>query len=255
MLLTIDLGNTNINFGVFEGDEILFISRIATDTERTCDQYAVEALNIFKLYGFDPRTVEGAIISSVVPELTTTIVEATQKLTGQNPMILGPGLKTGLNILTDNPAQVGTDLVAGCVGALIQYPLPCLVVDLGTATKVSIVDENGAFLGCTISAGISISLDALAQRTSQLPNVSLVAPPSVIGKNTIDSMQAGTVLGAAAMIDGLCDRIESELGHQVKTIVATGGLSKEIVKNCKHEIIHNGQLLLEGLKTVYYKNK
>ncbi|HOO25121.1 MAG TPA: type III pantothenate kinase [Clostridiales bacterium] len=254
MLLTVDMGNTNINFGVFEGDDILFLSRIATDTDRTGDQYAVEILNIFKLYGFEPKLIEGSVISSVVPELTSTLVEAIEKLTDRSPLILGPGLKTGINILTDNPAQVGSDLIAGAVAAKLLYPLPCLVVDLGTATKISIVDESGAFLGCTISAGISISLDALADRTSQLPNISLVAPASVIGKNTIDSMQAGTVFGAAAMIDGLCDRIEEELGRPVGSIVATGGLSSKIVKNCKHKIEYNGQLLLEGLKTIYYKN-
>ncbi len=254
MLLTIDMGNTNINFGVFEADEILFLSRIATDTERTSDQYAVEIINIFKLYGFEPKLIEGAIISSVVPELTSTLVEAIEKLTGHSPMILGPGLKTGVNILTDNPAQVGSDLIAGAVAAKLMYPLPCFVVDLGTATKISVIDENGSFLGCTISAGISISLDALADRTSQLPNINLLAPPSVIGKNTIDSMQAGTVFGAAAMIDGLCDRMEEELGRPAGSIVATGGLSDKIVRNCRHKVLYNGQLLLEGLKIVYYKN-
>ncbi|NLX93973.1 MAG: type III pantothenate kinase, partial [Clostridiales bacterium] len=128
------------------------------------------------------------------------------------------------------------------------------VIDLGTATKISLIDKNGSFCGCTISPGVNISLEALKHRTSQLPNISLTAPASVIGKNTIDSMQAGTVFGAAAMIDGLCDRIERELGEDVKTIVANGGLAQKIIKSCAHHILYNGELILEGLKIIYNKN-
>lgn len=255
MLLAIDMGNTNITIGAFSGDTKIFVSRLATDRARTGDQYAVELLNIFKLYGITPADFSGAIISSVVPELTGAIAEAAEKTAGFKPMLLGPGLKTGINILTDNPAQVGADLVAGAVAANALYKLPCLVVDLGTATKISVIDENGAFCGCTISSGVAISLEALAQRTSQLPNISLTAPGTVIGKNTVDSMQAGTVFGAAAMIDGLCDRIEQELGVTSGTIVATGGLASEIVKACRHDVLYNGELILEGLKIIYLKNK
>lgn len=254
MLLAIDMGNTNITIGAFSGDTKIFVSRLATDRARTGDQYAVELLNIFKLYGITPADFSGAIISSVVPELTGAIAEAAEKTAGFKPMLLGPGLKTGINILTDNPAQVGADLVAGAVAANALYKLPCLVVDLGTATKISVIDENGAFCGCTISSGVAISLEALAQRTSQLPNISLTAPNAVIGKNTVDSMQAGTVFGAAAMIDGLCDRIEQELGVTAGTIVATGGLAREIVKTCRHDVIYNGELILEGLIIIYNKN-
>lgn len=196
----------------------------------------------------------GAIISSVVPELTAEIISAVEKITSIKAMLLGPGLKTGMNILTDNPAQVGADLIAGAVAAASHYRLPCLVVDLGTATKISVIDENGSFCGCTISAGVAISLDALKNSTSQLPNISLSPPPRVIGKNTIDSMQSGTVFGTAAMIDGLCEKIENELGEKSRTIVATGGLGRDITNSCKHSIIYNGELVLEGLRLIYSKN-
>jgi len=254
MLLTIDIGNTNITFGAYSTDDLLFVSRLATDRARTTDQYAVELLSILNLYKLSSNQFSGAIVSSVVPELTAEIVNAVEKTTSLKPMLLVPGLKTGINILTDNPAQVGADLIAGAVAAVSQYTLPCLVVDLGTATKISVIDENGSFCGCTITAGVNISLDALAQRTSQLPNISLTAPSHVIGKNTIESMQSGTVFGAAAMIDGLCEKIEEELGLEIKSFVATGGLSRDIVKSCKKPIIYNGQLILEGLKIIYNKN-
>ncbi len=254
MLLAIDMGNTNITLGAYSEDTLLFVSRLATDRARTTDQYAVDLLNILNLYKVTSTAFSGAVIGSVVPELTTAIANAVEKITCIKPMLLGPGLKTGMNILTDNPAQVGADLIAGAVAAASQYPLPCLVVDLGTATKISIIDENGSFCGCTISAGVSISLEALAQRTSQLPNINLTPPLRIIGKNTVDSMQAGTVFGAAAMIDGLCERIEEELGENARTIVATGGLAHDIVISCKHNVIYNGVLVLEGLKIIYQKN-
>ncbi len=254
MLLTIDAGNTNIAIGVFSQDTLLFATRIATEKAKTADQYAVEFLNIFNLYAVKSAEFSGAIISSVVPELSGTIAVAAEKITGCKPLLLGPGVKTSMNILTDNPAQVGADLVAGAVAAAALYSLPCLVIDLGTATKISVIDANGSFCGCTISPGVNISLEALKQRTSQLPNISLSAPTNVIGKNTIDSMQAGTVFGAAAMIDGLCDRIERELGEPAKTIVANGGLAQKIINSCEHPIVYNGELILEGLKIIYNKN-
>ncbi len=255
MLLTIDIGNTNITMGVYNKDELIFVSRLATDRSRTPDQYAVEFKQIFSLYNTPLNSFGGAAISSVVPELSATMSEAVKKITGCKPMILGPGIKTGMNILIDNPAQLGADLLAGCVGAAALYPLPCLVIDLGTASKISVVDKNGNFCGCTISPGIGISLDALSARTSQLPNISLKTPARAIGKNTIDSMQSGTVFGYAAMIDGLCEKLEEELGDKVMSTVATGGLAKDLVKSCKRDIIYNGDLILYGLKVLYEKNR
>lgn len=255
MLLVVDVGNTNINIGAYSGDELVFVSRISTDRSKTRDQYAVELKSIFALYNADLLSFSGSIVGSVVPELTYELCEAISVLTHTEPVTLSPGIRTGLNIKTDNPAEVGADLVAGAVGALTQYEMPCLVLDLGTATKISVLDKNGAFLGCTIAPGVSISLDALSSRTSQLPSIRFKAPTCVIGKNTVDSMQSGTVFGVASMLDGMCDRIEEELSENISTVVATGGLSGDIVKCCKREVITNRNLILEGLKAIYYKNK
>ena len=255
MLLAIDIGNTNITMGVYNKDELVFVTHIATDRSRTPDQYAVEFKQIFALYDMPQNSFEGAAISSVVPELSATMSKAVEKITDKKPMILGPGIKTGMNILIDNPAQLGADLLAGGVGAAALYPLPCLVIDLGTASKISVIDKNDSFCGCTISPGIGISLDALSARTSQLPNISLKTPARAIGKNTIDSMQSGTVFGYAAMIDGLCEKLEEELGEEVKTTVATGGLARDLVKSCKRDIVYNGELVLYGLKVLFEKNK
>jgi len=255
MLLTIDIGNTNITIGAYNSDELVFVSRIATDRSKTPDQYAIDFKQIFALYNTQQNSFQGAAISSVVPELSSSLSEAVKKVTGCKPMILGPGIKTGMNILIDNPAQLGADLLAGCVGAAALYPLPCLVVDLGTASKISVIDKNGAFCGCTITPGIGISLDALSARTSQLPSISLKTPAKAIGKNTIDSMQSGTVFGYAAMIDGLCEKLEEELGEKVMSTVATGGLAKDLIKSCKRDIAYNGELIHYGLKVLYEKNK
>ena len=255
MLLVIDIGNTNITLGVYNKDELVFVSRLATDKSKTPDQYAIDLKQIFALYETPLSSISGAAISSVVPEITGTASEAIEKLTGCKAMVLGPGIKTGMNILIDNPAQLGADLLAGCIGAAALFPLPCLVIDLGTASKISVIDKNGAFCGCTISPGIGISLDALSARTSQLPSISLKTPAKAIGKNTVDSMQSGTVFGYAAMLDGLCEKLEEELGEKVMSTVATGGLAKDLVKSCKREITYNGQLILYGLKVLYEKNR
>jgi len=255
LLLTIDIGNTNISIGAYEGESLRFVSRLATDRSRTPDQYAIELVDVFALYSVEHGAFEGAILSSVVPELTAAVTRAVSHVTGCTPLILGPDLKTGLNILTDSPAQVGADLVAGAAAAGDLYPLPCLVIDLGTATKISALNEHGAFCGCAIAPGVSISLEALSAKTSQLPSISLERPRCVIGKNTVDSMQAGVVFGTAAMLDGLCDKMEAELGRPVRSIVATGGLSSDIIKSCTRTILHNAELILYGLKLIYDKNQ
>ena len=253
MLLTIDVGNTNITFGGFKSEDLEFLARIKTDKNKTSDQIAVELKNIFSLYEVKD-IFDGAVISSVVPELTKYICEAVNKITGLTPLVLGPGVKTGMNILTDDPAQVGADLVAGGVGAAALYPLPCLIIDLGTATKICLIDKNGAFRGCAISPGIGISLEALSSKASQLPSISFTTPDHSIGTNTIDSMRSGIVFGTAAMLDGLCAKIEEEYGEKAAATVATGGYSKDIVKSCNRDIIYNGELIHYGLKKVFEKN-
>ena len=254
MLLTVDIGNTNITLGIFEKDNLLFTSRLATDRKRTEDQYAVELLNIFKLHNARISEFSGAIVSSVVPEVTEHLKQAVEFVTGKTPYVLQSDVGSGLKIINDAIGQLGADIAAVSVAAIKKYPLPCFIMDLGTATKIILVDENEMFMGCTISAGVGISLDALASRTSQLPAVSLKAPASSIGTNTVDCMKSGTVFGTAAMLDGLTKRMEKDFGKQVASIVATGGLSKEIVKNCEREVIYDQNLILEGLKFIYENN-
>lgn len=254
MFLAIDVGNTNITFGAYDGDNLVFISRIATDRKKTSDQYAVDFRQIFHLHDTPCHSFSGTALSSVVPEINEEICNAIDMLTGHKPMILGPGIKTGMNILIDNPAQLGADLLAGGVGAAALYPLPCLVVDLGTASKISVIDKKGAFRGCTIAPGIGISLEALSAKTSQLPSISLKTPTHSIGTNTPDSMKAGIVYGFAAMIDGLCDKLESELGEGSAYVVATGGLAEDLIKSCRRKIEYNRELVLFGLKVISEKN-
>ncbi|MBQ7288214.1 MAG: type III pantothenate kinase [Clostridia bacterium] len=254
MLICVDIGNTNITLGGYKEEKLVFTARLTSDARRTADQYAVEIYDILRLNGHASAEVQGAILSSVVPTLTKSISMAFNKLCGFSPMMLGPGVKTGLNIKIDNPAQLGADLVAGAIGAMAKYPLPCIVIDMGTATTISAINEKGEFLGGAIAAGINLTLEALTKNTAQLPMVGIEAPKSAIGSNTIDCLKSGLVLGAAAMLDGLIDRMETELG-QSATVVATGGLCGEIIPHCKRKIFVDDNLLLDGLKRIYEKNR
>lgn len=253
MLLTIDIGNTNVTLGAYDASVLSFTARLSTDCGKTSDQYAIEIKDVLSLYGQSFEDIEDCIISSVVPSVAESISGAVSKLCHIVPLILGPGVKTGLNIKIDNPAQLGADLVAGAVGALEEYTMPCVIIDMGTASTVSVLDKNGTFLGGVIAAGVRLTLKALTANTSQLPSIPIEAPKSVIGTNTVECMQSGLVYGTAAMIDGLLEQIEEELG-ETPTFVATGGLSKEIITHCKKNIIYNENLLLEGLKAIYEKN-
>ncbi|MBP1582102.1 MAG: type III pantothenate kinase [Oscillospiraceae bacterium] len=254
MALAIDIGNTNIVLGCFHGEEIEFIARIATERNRTAEQYAAEIKSIIQLYDKDPKNIEGSIISSVVPPLTTVLKHAVERITGKTPMIVGPGLKTGLNIKIDNPAQLGADMVVTAVAGIRKYPLPQIIIDMGTATTFSVISGKGEFLGCSIMAGVNLSLNALSGGTAQLPAIDLSNPKKVCGSNTIDSMTSGAVYGNASMVDGMIDRLSEELGEEM-TVIATGGISKLITPHCKHSIILNDDLLLQGLAMLYYKNK
>lgn len=254
MLLTIDIGNTNLTLGVYDESVLLFTARLSTDTRLTSDQYAVAIKDVLALHNTDYSDIEDCIIASVVPTVATSVANAISLLCHIVPLELGPGLKTGLNIKIDNPAQLGADLVAGAVGAISEYTLPCIVIDMGTATTVSVINGEGQFIGGSIAAGVMLTLKALTENTSQLPSINLSAPPSVIGRNTVDCMRSGLILGTASMIDGLIERISAEL-DEIPTVIATGGLSKEIITHCKSEIIYNENLLLEGLREIYEKNK
>ena len=253
MLICIDIGNSNITIGVFDGDEPRFTARLATDTRRTSDQYAIEIRDILHIYDIERSSITHAAVSSVVPVVGSAIERAIERIFGISPVVLGPGVKTGLNIKIDNPAQLGADLAAGAVGALAKYPCPCIIIDMGTASTISVLGKNGEFLGGAIAAGVKLTMDALASRTAQLPSVGLEAPKKVIGTNTNDCIKSGLIIGQAAMLDGLITRMERELG-QSATVVATGGLAPEVVKHCDHEIILDDNLLLDGLRIIHDKN-
>ena len=254
MLLAIDIGNTNITLGVFKEKELIFVSRLATQRVKTKDEYAFELLNMFSLNSINPKECSGAIISSVVPEITYNIGNAVLLTTGCTPKYVDSTVETGLKIITKIPGQLGADMVVGSVAAIAKYPLPCLVIDLGTATKMFVLDKEGTFLGCTISAGVGISLNALSSGASQLPNINIAAPETAIGTETIGCMQSGAVFGTACMIDGMIERFEQESGYRFKSLVATGGYAQRIVPHCKNEIIFDDNLLLDGLKVIYDKN-
>ena len=254
MILALDIGNTNITIGCYLGKELLFISRMATDRSRMEDQYAIELRDILDINGVSASGITGSIISSVVPPLTSYISRAVKKITSTDPLLVGPGIRTGLNIRIDNPATLGADLVAGCVAAMDRYPCPAIIIDMGTATTLSVLDAQKNMIGGLILPGVRISLDALCNRTSQLPQISLDAPQHVIGANTIESMAAGSVYGSAAMIDGLCDRVEAEVGAPC-TVVATGGLAHQIVPCCRRTVLLDENLLLDGLRILYERNQ
>lgn len=253
MILAIDVGNTNIVLGGWEGDKLTFFSRLETNKRKTGDGYAIEFKSLFELYRVNTESIDGSIISSVVPQITGSVQSATEKITGKKPLIVGPGIKTGLNIRIDNPSELGSDIVADAVAAISQYPKPIIVFDMGTATVISVINKDGLFLGGVIVTGTRTALDALSENAAQLPQVDASAPARVIGSNTIDSMMSGAVYGTVCMIDGMIDRIEREIGQKA-TVVATGGNSMDIVPLCDRQIIRNPNLLLEGLMILYQKN-
>lgn len=253
MILAIDMGNTNIVLGGIDESRIWFSERITTNHNHTDLEYAVLFKQVLELYQIAPEQIEGAILSSVVPPLNATILAAVEKILGKTPMLVGSGMKTGLNILMDNPKTVGSDLIVASVAALNEYPIPAIIIDMGTATTMCVVDKSGNYIGGVILPGLKVSLDSLSGKTAQLPHISLEAPARTIGKNTIDSMRAGIVYGSAGQIDGIIDRMEEELGQKA-TVIATGGLSQYIVPLCRHEIIFDDPLLLKGLLILYRKN-
>ena len=254
MLLAIDIGNINILIGGIQDDQIIFKARIATDRTRTSDQYGVEIKNMIEALGSKISDISDCIISSVVPPVFNSVRTGVIKIIGKQPMVVGPGLKTGLNIHVDVPSQVGSDRIVIAVAALAEYQAPLILIDMGTATTIEVVEPENRYLGGVIFPGVKVSLDALTSRAAQLPGISLDQPKQVIGKNTVDCMRSGTMYGNAAMIDGLVDRMEEELGHK-STIIATGGLARFITPLCKREIIVEKDLLLKGLNLLYKKNK
>ena len=253
MILAIDIGNTNIVIGCFEGNNIKFTERLSTNHKATELEYAILFKNVLEIYSIKPESIDGGIISSVVPSITNVIKNAMGKLTENNIIVIGPGIKTGLSILTDNPAQLGSDLVVDAVACINEYPLPAMIFDLGTATTISVVDKNKNYLGTVIMPGMEVSLNSLVGGTSKLPKISLEPPKSVIGKNTVDSMKSGILYSTASSIDGMIEKIEAEYGEPM-TVIATGGLAGTVVPLCRHDIILDDELLLKGLAIIYNKN-
>lgn len=254
MILAIDIGNTNIVIGCIRGEEILFVERLSTDTTKTVLEYAISFKNVLEMYHLNPEDIQGSIISSVVPPVTNIVKEAAVKITDRDVIIIGPGVRTGLNILTDNPAQLGSDLVANAVAGIAEYKAPMIIFDMGTATTISVIDKRNNYIGGMILPGIRVSSDSLTSRTSQLPKISVEAPKKLIGSNTIDCMKSGLIYGNASCIDGMIQRINKELGEKA-TVIATGGLAGCIIPYCMEDVIVDDALLLKGLKLIYQKNK
>lgn len=255
MIVAIDVGNSNISIGAYSGDKLLFLSRISTKNDATADEYAVKLRHIFDLYGHAVPEMEGAIVSSVVPPLSPRLCQALKLLKDVRIYTIGPGLKTGLNIKIDNPSQLGSDLVCVSVAATAKYPSPAVVVDMSTAITFSAIDSRKNLVGCAITPGVELSLNALVEGTAQLQKIDLDEPVhSVVGHNTIESMRAGSVYGNAAMIDGMIVRFREELGDNL-SVVATGAQAGYILPYCKEKIIYDENLLLDGLRLIFEKNR
>lgn len=253
MILTIEIGNSTITLGGVEGDDIRFECRINTDRVKTSDTYCIDLKTLFEVYGVELSAIEGVIIASVVPQVLNSVRTAIRKLLGKEPLVVGPGIKTGLNIRLENPAQTGAGLVAADVAALAEHKPPLVIIDMGTATTMTVLDPEGAHLGGCVCPGVKIGLDALTARTSLLPGIQLDSPDRAVGRNTADAMRSGVMFGTAAMLDGMIDRFQAETGWDF-TVIATGGLASRIVPLCRHKIIFDRYLIIKGLVKLYREN-
>lgn len=254
MILTVDIGNSNIVLGGVQDDEIVFEARLRTEATKTSDQYCVDLKILLDVYKVRPEEIEGSIISSVVPQVLNSFQTAVKKLTGKTSLVVGPGIKTGLDIRLENPGQTGADLVVADVAALREHKPPLIVIDMGTATTISVVDKTGAHIGGCIIPGVRVSMDALTDKTALLPGLQLDQPKRAIGRNTVDAMRSGIMMGTACMLDGMVERMEQELGYKT-TVIATGGIAKFIVPLCKTPMIYDKNLLIKGLVALYRDNK
>ena len=254
MILAIDIGNTNIVLGCIDKDKCLFVERLSTVRTKTELEYAIDIKNVLDIYHIHRSDIEGGIVSSVVPQITNIVKLAVEKILKKEVLVVGAGIKTGLNIRMDNPAQLGSDLVVNAVAGIAEYPVPLLILDLGTANTVSVIDKNKNYIGGMIYPGIGVSLDSLTAHASQLGGIGIEAPEHIIGKNTVECMKSGIIYSSAAAIDGIIDRLQDELEGEA-TVVATGGLAKKIVPYCKRKVILDDDLLLKGLAVIYRKNR
>lgn len=254
MILAIDIGNTNIVIGCCADGQVIFRERVSTNPTATVLEYAAMLKMAFDMNRADITAVDGAILSSVVPAVTLTMRDAVHKYLHLTPLVVGPGIKTGLRIHIDNPAQLGSDLVVDAVAGIHHYPLPQIIIDMGTATTVSVLDAEGGYRGGMILPGVAVSHDALASRTAQLPKVAFELPKHTIGTNSVDCLKSGLLYGNAGALDGLIDRINAELNAPC-TVVATGGLASVIAPLCRNKIILDDDLLLKGLSILFEKKQ
>ncbi|MBY0014181.1 MULTISPECIES: type III pantothenate kinase [Paenibacillus] len=255
MMLAVDIGNTNIVLGIYRKRELLHHFRLSTARQSTADEYGVLIHNLFQMSNISFKDVEGVIISSVVPPLVQVIVEMCVKYIGKDPLLVGPGIKTGLNLRYENPREVGADRIVNAVAAIEQYKCPLVVVDFGTATTFDCIDAGANYLGGAIVPGLGISTEALYQRASKLPRIELEKPKKVIGRNTVHAMQAGIIFGYAGQVEGIVRRIKQEMNAPVLKVIATGGLATLIAgeTDCIDEV--NPMLTLEGLRIIYDRNQ
>lgn len=253
MILAVDIGNSNIVIGGIQDTKIVFEARLRTESAKTSDEYCIDLKMILDINRVPVEEIVGAIIASVVPQVLNSLKTAISKLCGINALVIGPGIKTGLNIRVENPAQTGADLVVASVAALRLHKPPLIVVDMGTATTMMVLDASGALVGGSISPGVKISLEALTERTALLPGLQLDQPRRVIGRNTVDCMRSGTIIAAAAMLDGMVARMEEELGSKT-TVIATGGMARFVLPYCKTPMLYERNLILQGLATLYREN-
>lgn len=255
MLLAIDIGNSNVVIGCLnEQNETVKLIRMVTDLKKTEDEYAAGIKTVLEYNHVDCASFEGAIICSVVPPLTEIFRIAVEKIIGCKALVVGTGVKTGLNIMIENPASLGGDIVAASVAAMVDYPLPVIVFDMGTATTITVVDKGNRYIGGAIVPGVALSLNALSSGTSLLQKIPIEAPKKCINTTTTESMQSGAIFGTAALMDGMIERFEQELGSTA-SLVATGGIASKIVPYCNHDITYDENLLLRGLGIIYKKNK